>query len=215
LARPGYVLIIKRMSIKSNMRFHSPLDEILGNPIRVKLLRVLTRRSGVGFTGRELARICGASPSQTNASLKEFEASGLLTREISGRSHVWRLSQEHILSQPLARLFIEEAGSLTELKSELEKLIRQLPIEQATLFGSLARGDERPTSDVDLLVTVRNRIDKEAVEEALNAASFSFLVKFGNPLSPLVLESSRRGDSLNPELLRHVREEGVQLETGK
>jgi predicted nucleotidyltransferase len=197
------------------MRFHSPLDDLLGTPIRVKLLRIMSRRSGTGFTGRELARLCRASPSQTNAGLAVLEASGLVQREIAGRSHVWRLSEKHVLVKTILRLFRDETDAYSELKSEIENRIRRLPVLSATLYGSVARGDERPTSDVDLLVRVRNRTDRERVEDELSAGSFSFIVKFGNALSPLVVEPSEERHPTNPELLRHVREEGVELSTGK
>ncbi|MCI4372174.1 MAG: nucleotidyltransferase domain-containing protein [Thermoplasmata archaeon] len=210
-----YVHIIKHMSDILDMRFHNPLDDLLGNPIRLKLLRALVRQAGRGFTGRELARLCDASPSQVCSSLVSLEASGVVFREIAGRSHVWRLSEKHLLSETLTRLFRDETHSLNELKSDLEGVIQRLPVQGATIFGSVARGDERTTSDVDLLVRVKTRAEREQVEDALSAASFAFVVKFGNPLSAVVMDSAQQRNPPNPELLKNSSRDGLELETAE
>lgn len=206
--------IFVRMFSKSNMRFHHPLDDVLGNRIRLRLLRILVRTGAQGLTGRELARMCSASSSQTISSLQELEDSGLIVREIAGRAHVWRLAEAHALVPVLASLFQAEAESLATLKANIEDVIRKLPVRQAFLFGSVARGDERATSDVDLMVVVQSRADKERVEEALSAASIDFARRFGNPLSSLVMDEKQLRTPPNPSLISDIRQDGVELEVG-
>jgi predicted nucleotidyltransferase len=194
------------------MRFHHQLDDILGNAIRLRVLRILARTGSGGLTGRELARMCGASASQTNSSLHALEDSGLAVRDIAGRAHVWRLAEGHVLAPVLTTLFSAEAESLATLKTDLQTAIRALPVKRATLFGSVARGDERATSDLDLLVVVRSAVDKERVEDALSGASLDFAVKFGNPLSALVIEERQLRAPANPALLTNIHKEGIELE---
>lgn len=213
--RDHVVHIFAYMFDKSNMRFHNPLDDILGNRIRVSLLRVLARAGSRGFTGRDLARMCGSSPSQATASLQVLEESGLIVRDIAGRSHVWRLAERHALAPVLKTLFRIEATSMSALQSDIESVIRKLPVQRAILFGSVARGDEHPTSDVDILLTVRSTADKEQVEETLSAASLHFAIRFGNPLSTLVMEERHFDSPPNPSLLANIRRDGVELETGE
>jgi len=195
----------------SNMRFQDELDDLLGNPIRIRVLRVLTRFPDKGFTGRELARICDASPSQTNAALGSLRDSGVVFREVTGRSHVWQLAREHVLRDVLVSVFRAEADLSKILKIEIEGLLRTLPIQRAFLFGSVARGEGRPTSDVDLFVEVKSGTEKEAVENALSAASARFALRFGNPLSALVLDHAQMRHPANPGLINQVLKEGVQL----
>jgi len=195
------------------MRFREGMDDLLGNPIRLRLLRVLTRSPKQGFTGRELARMCGASPSQTVGALETLEASGVIFREIAGRSHVWYLSEQHILRPVLVELFRGEESLLKALNSELQRALSKLPVQRAFLFGSIASGEERPKSDVDLFVEVRSRADKELVENALSAASARFALKFGNPLSAVVLDESQVRNSANPGFIEQVLSEGLELRT--
>jgi predicted nucleotidyltransferase len=197
------------------MRFHDPLDDVLGSRIQVRVLRVLVRTESRGLTGRDLARMCASSVSQTATALRKLEETGLVTRDIAGRSYVWRLAERHTLVSVLKSLFRDEAGSMGALKSEIRNLIRGLPVRRAVLFGSVARGDEGPTSDVDLMLTVRSRADKQRVEETVSAASIRFAIRFGNPLSALVLEESHIRCPSNPTLLSNIRREGMELESGE
>jgi len=145
--------------------------------------------------------------------LETLEASGVIFREIAGRSHVWYLSEQHILRPVLVELFRGEESLLKALNSELQRALSKLPVQRAFLFGSIASGEERPKSDVDLFVEVRSRADKELVENALSAASARFALKFGNPLSAVVLDESQVRNSANPGFIEQVLSEGLELRT--
>ncbi|QQG40706.1 MAG: nucleotidyltransferase family protein [Candidatus Levyibacteriota bacterium] len=42
--------------------------------------------------------------------------------------------------------------NITDLKNKLSPIFRNYGIKQAAVFGSVSRGEDRPNSDVDLLV---------------------------------------------------------------
>ncbi len=42
--------------------------------------------------------------------------------------------------------------SITELKEKISPILRAYGIKKASVFGSVSRGDNRPESDVDLLL---------------------------------------------------------------
>jgi predicted nucleotidyltransferase len=193
------------------MRFHSPLTGMLGNPIRLNLLRVFTQFPSRGRSGRELARLIGASHSQTNAALGSLMAEGLIHPEVVGRSHIWRFSSDHILAEPLSRLFEAERRFPDRLIQELRRVLENLPVENATLFGSVARGDEGPDSDIDLFVEVADNAAKERVADALNAASVRFALCYGSALSSLVLTRTQLARRSNASLARNIEREGVPL----
>jgi predicted nucleotidyltransferase len=179
--------------------------------MRVDLLRVMSRAGVEPLTGRELARRVSASPSQVNEHLSSLEAQGLVRSRTLGRSHAWSLSPEHALADVLRQLFDGEPGLLDQLRSQLEATLRPLPIERAILFGSIARGDERPDSDVDLFVETRGQAEKERVADALSRASLEFALRFGNPLSNLILTRAEVGQGANPGLLETIEREGIRL----
>ncbi|MCI4329760.1 MAG: nucleotidyltransferase domain-containing protein [Thermoplasmata archaeon] len=193
------------------MRFHCPLTELLGSPIRVDLLRVLARARGEPLSGREIARRISASPSQVNAHLRSLAAQGVVRSQTLGRVHAWSLSTEHALAESLRQLFEVEPAMLHQLRTKLEATLRPLPIERAILFGSIARGEEGPESDIDLFIETRGKAEKEQVADALGRASQEFALRFGNPLSNLILTRAEVGRGSNPELLGSIEREGLRL----
>jgi predicted nucleotidyltransferase len=193
------------------MRFHHSLQQILGNSVRLRVLRVLFGFTGGGLTGRELARRAAASVSQTITALEQLETAGVVHREVAGRAHLWLLSKEHVLFGALARLFADEASTLGLLKRDLGAAVGKLPVERAWLFGSIARGDEHPSSDIDLLVEVKSRADRERVEESLSGLSAQFALRFGNPLSTTVAETARFRSRSPSDFLVRAQLEGLPL----
>lgn len=118
---------------------------------------------------------------------------------------------DHALAEPLHRLFEVEPSLMEQLRERLEAALRPLPVERAVLFGSIARGDERPESDIDLFVETRGNAEKERVAQALSEASLEFAQRFGNPLSNLILTRAEIGRGWNPALLASIEREGIPL----
>ena len=195
-----------------NMRFRHPFTEVLGSPIRVNLLRELARANGLPLSGRELARRVSASPSQVNQHLQGLRSQGLVTSRTLGRVHSWSLAAEHALAGTLRKLFDEEPAPFAQMRERLEATIRPLPVERAILFGSIARGDERPESDIDVFVETRGEAEKEVVADALSRASLDFAIRFGNPLSSLILTRAEVRSRRNPQLLASIDRDGLLLE---
>ncbi len=187
------------------------MTEVLGSPVRVDLLRILARAHGGGLSGRELARQISASPSQVNLHLRALRSHGLVRAATVGRVHSWSISVDHALVEPLQRLFDAEPALLQQLRERLEATLRPLPIERAVLFGSIARGEERPGSDIDLFIETRGNAEKERVAEALSGASLEFAQRFGNPLSNLILTRAEVTHGWNPTLLASIEREGIPL----
>ena len=126
-------------------------------------------------------------------------------------SHVWRVAEEHVLAPHLRGLFSVEAGSLAGLRRDLAELLGQLPVQRAVLFGSIARGEERTTSDIDLFVQVGTRFDKDAVEDALSAASARFALKFGIRFLRSERARSQVRRAAKPPLVDRILREGIEV----
>jgi len=74
-----------------------------------------------------------------------------------------------------------------------EKMARSLvtklsfPLESVVLFGSIAQKKEKPTSDIDILVILSNRVDPEKAESEIISQGIKFVEEFGNQLSPVIM----------------------------
>jgi len=171
------------------MRFHAPLDDILSSRIKVRVLRLFARTRG-SYSGREVARLIGFSHNPTIQALKELEAQGLLKRRSIGASHEYTLNEDHLLvSGVLLDAFEKERDALLEIASIFEEQIGR-GFEEAVIFGSVARGEERLDSDVDILIIIKDKADKEALEDRVSEATNLAMAASGNPVSPILVTRS-------------------------
>jgi predicted nucleotidyltransferase len=160
------------------------LEEIFGTGERIKILRVLTRYPKE-YTSRELSGYCGVSVRGTIDILTLFERYGFIKSRRVGKSILWKLNENHHLTKLLIMpTFKAEKYSIENLKREISMVVKKFPVENAVIYGSVARGDERPDSDIDLLLVVKKR--GKFVDELQNKLRGKILEFFGNTLSILV-----------------------------
>ncbi len=189
------------------MRFTAPLDELIHGRVAVRVLRMLCLFPTKEFTGRELAREADVPPSNVGNELRRLREHGLVQRRTAGRAHLWKLVPGHALVPELRGLFDAELRLREQLRAEIVAGLRGVPgIERAILFGSVTRGDERPTSDVDLLIITRDERSKSALAEHLGDLRQSVQRRFGNRLQiiPYTLKEwrSRKGPGLVDAITR-------------
>ena len=181
------------------MRVRNYVDDILGSTARVKVLRTLSLYPWKDVTGRELASMTGSAAYEPiRRAVKQLETAGIVTVRAHGNAYVIRLNEKCEAYGPLMELFRGEGESW---KHFLKGLRRLVPTEatRCLLFGSVARGDEKAGSDVDLLLVVSDVAAKRRLHDGLA----SFYDAYCLPLSwHLVTEAELRRDM---PLLRNVR----------
>ena len=104
----------------------------------------------------------------------------------------------------------EEAQAVEEFK---EKLLAALPdqVRDIILFGSKARSDGHPESDIDLLVVLENPTKEQT--DTLYDITFDILLDRGVDLSAITFswEEAMRKRELGTPLMRNVAEEGIVI----
>jgi len=194
-----YVSICGRMSIiidiklktshNESMRLHDPLDDILGSKTKVRILRLLFRTDGL-FSGREVSRLIGFSPTHTISNLRELEALGLVLKQHAGNTDLYQLDNRNAaVDGVLAPIFIWENNLLDELaQTFVDRLGRDLVALR--LFGSVARGDEVLDSDVDLLVVLTDGSDPNKMEDLIAEVDMDAGRRLGSPVSTIHVTES-------------------------
>jgi predicted nucleotidyltransferase len=137
------------------------LHEFLGSEARARLLaHFVVHPDGCDHV-RALERHTGLGKRSLQVELARLEAMGLVRRERDGRRVVYR-RDENRQWRAVESLVAEYAPGLV-----LRDALRDVPgIDAAFIFGSVARGDARPDSDIDLLV-LGDRIDDGELGAAL------------------------------------------------
>jgi predicted nucleotidyltransferase len=98
----------------------------------------------------ELARQLGVTPSSLQRELEALVRSGILLRRQDGRRIYYKANLESPVFPEMKGLIEKTVGIVSALKAELERFDDR--IEFALLYGSVARGEEKSRSDVDLMI---------------------------------------------------------------
>lgn len=133
-----------------------------GSEARRQILATFFARPGVVRHVRELARQLGWSPTVVGEELDRLERTGILTSERIGRARRYRVDERSPIAEEIRSLVQKTIG----VEARIRKALTGLPgVEQAFLYGSYARGEDRPTSDLDLFVI--GNVDQELLSDRL------------------------------------------------
>jgi len=118
--------------------------------VRGALLQTLARLEQP-VTRRQLASTAGVAPGHASAVVEELIRAGLVSETRAGRSSMVALNRSHLAAAAVVSL----AGLRGELIRRLRERFSGWPdLAGAWLFGSVARGDAGPGSDIDVLIVV-------------------------------------------------------------
>lgn len=192
------------------------LDNILGTTTKVRLLRALLPLQAP-VSGREAERLAAVPHYSATLALRDLVALGVLRRTTTPGTHLYEINREHDLVPALTALFEGESARLALLRETVESALSAANLEgtvsSVILFGSAARGDARPDSDLDLLVLANDRLRSEAADEFLAAVSDRLHARLGVRASVLALsisEAQKRLEDGDP-LMKNVLHDGRAL----
>ena len=192
------------------MRFHQPLNEILGSAAKVRVLRFFCQKGGE-WNGRQAAAQLAMNPVTAHRALRELYGETLLDFRPVGTHFLYSLRDGHYLVRDLLKPLFKEEDRARERVGELirEILKGDLKREVVTvaLYGSAAKGQERPTSDLDLLVLVKSDRARRRIEAGLDRFSRMASAEFGNVPAAYVntVREARRKDFRGMPLFKAIR----------
>lgn len=193
------------------MKFHDILEELLSSREKIKLYRLFLRFPEKAFSGRETARMASISAPGAWRILKLFESYGIITRIRTGKTDAWKLQPKHILAHALRDALLIEKTLFPRIKRLILDNCPDVTIRQITLFGSIAKGLERPDSDIDVLIIVPTEKDKQKTINAMTDAGLKPYSLFGNRLAPIILTVDEYRKKKDKEFYKKIQKEGIAL----
>ena len=157
------------------MKYNNYIDKIFGSKTKIDLLRTMYRFQDKKWTIRELADFNDKDHSAINYAIKDLQDMNLIDLEHHGKSNLITLNEKSILNK-LLEIFDFEKNTLNELITDVKKILNKKVIS-CILFGSIARKEERPNSDIDLLIITKN---KSLIQDLIYEKQKYFTEKYGN-----------------------------------
>lgn len=125
------------------------LSLILSSKVRAEIFRLLFGVNSAELHMRELEREAGCTIGPIQSELKKLLGMQLVSARRSGNRLYYRANVKHPLYPDIRSIVLKTSGLGDYLKERFS--IRE-DITAAFVFGSVASGEERSTSDIDLMI---------------------------------------------------------------
>lgn len=126
------------------------ITAVLFGKVRKAILGLLFANPQKSYFLREIIRAVGAGTGAVQRELANLAQAGILNRNTSGRQVYFQANSSCPVFPELSALFLKTVGAPGLIKTALDPLVGLISF--AFIYGSMARNEHGPDSDVDLLV---------------------------------------------------------------
>ncbi len=194
------------------MRFYLPLGDLFKSETKLKIIKFLLDHEAA-MSEREIASILKISHMSVNRTLRDLNGLNLVSYMTIGKAHLWKVNRQSYTYAMLRKLMDQVRSIKDPLQTLKQMILKRLslkPVQRIVLFGSVVQGTEKPDSDIDLCIVIKNNEGKQEVETALDKLSIECLEKFGNRFSPYLLTDQELRQKKGLEVIAAVNK-GIQL----
>ena len=157
---------------------YQDLASVLFGKTKKAILALLFIHAEEAFYLRQIVRNLGLGQGAAQRELSNLSEAGLIVREVKGNQVHYQANRKSPIFEELKSLMVKTAGVAEVLKGALSELREKISL--AFIYGSMATGTHRNTSDVDLMI-IGQITFKEAV-----AALRPVQEKLGREVNPSV-----------------------------
>lgn len=154
----------------------------------------------------DLASHLGKTPSSLQRELISLSLSGILEKRTDGKRVYYRASSDCPILNELQNIFIKTTGVADVVKNSLKSFFTD--IDFMFIFGSIARGEELSSSDVDLLIV--GAISLSQIAPKLRRIESS-LMREVNPVVLTLAEFEKRVKEKNHFVMNVINSEKIFL----
>ncbi len=191
------------------MTFNNIINNFLGDRINLLVLQVLYHQKN-GVSGRMMSRLANASVFKVHHVLKFLVRQGVVKEEIFGKTHRYQVNRNHILVKELLNPIVHfEQNIFQDLGMKIAHAYDPHPLS-VVLYGSVARGEEKPDSDIDIALithTATTYVKKDGFIADL-------ITLYGNTISIRVIpfdEFRKKRQKKHDPLIRAIIKEGKSI----
>jgi predicted nucleotidyltransferase len=173
------------------------------------------------MSGRQVARQAGINHQTCAVALGRLEELGVVRRQGSGQSQLFQLSRDNLLVRDLLIPLLRKER---EIFPRVVRRVGELAAGRcvrALVFGSVARGEERRESDLDLLLIADGARRQVSTRQTANELRAVMAKEWGLRVNAIVLTQRavevrrQRGDPLIANILREGIEIAIDRRKGK
>jgi predicted nucleotidyltransferase len=198
------------------LRLTDALDDVFASRGHLRVLRALDALpQGLAVSARDLARRADLVHNRASEVLTGLNELGLTRVQRAGRADLYQLNHQHVLYLGIHALFAEESKVQSDLQQFLRGRLSKLGrLREAFIFGSVARGESRASSDIDLALVLPSSGPTASEQAQIDEIARDVRARFGSELAVHVSThrlASRVEGRTGRALWRRIAAEGIQL----
>ena len=159
---------------------HAGVVAALFTPVQARVLGLLFGQPERRYQSAELIRLAQGGTGAVHRQLARLADAGLVTVTRSGNQKHYQARRDSPVFHELHGLVVKTVGLVEPVRQALWDLRRE--IRAAFIYGSVAKGTDRATSDIDLMV-ISDALDYTALYAALAQAEAAL----GRRINPTVV----------------------------
>lgn len=187
------------------------IGEVLFTKTQQRVLGLLYGKPDQSFYTNEIVRLVDMGRGTVRRELEKLVSAGLLVVTREGNQHHYRANPDNPVYQELVAIVRKTFGIADVIRAGLAPVYEQ--IDLAFIYGSVARGEDTASSDIDLLV----------VSDALAYADLMTVLadvekSLGRPINPSIYTAEQIKDKLeanNAFLTRLMDQPRIWLKGGE
>jgi predicted nucleotidyltransferase len=172
-------MIVPVMGTPGRRRTSSLADALL-TPVQQRVLGLLFGQPDRSFQSAEVIRLARSGTGAVHRQLQRLADAGLVTVTRSGNQKHYQARRDTPVFEELRGLIVKTVGIVEPLRRALSPLEGE--VLAAFVFGSVAKGQDIASSDIDLFV-ISDSLDYQRVFEVVQAAE----EVLARPIRPTVL----------------------------
>ena len=146
---------------------HSVIGDALFTKTQQQVLGLLYGNPDRSYYLNEVVRLAGMGKGTVRRELEKLTSSGLLMVSRQGNQNHYQANKSCPIFAELKIIIQKTFGVVGVLQTALDNLLPEL--EQAFIYGSIAKGSEHNQSDIDLMLVGENLRYGEVMELLANA----------------------------------------------
>lgn len=174
------------------------LSEALFSGVRQRVLRLLFGQAEHDFHGNEIMKLTGSGKGALQRELRRLTESGLVLVTRVGNQKRYRANSGSPIFEELRAIVRKTFGLADELRNALRALAGRILV--AFVYGSVAKGTDSASSDIDLMV-ISDALSYQDLLAALAETEVRLKRKV-NPMLYSTAELERRRSESNDFVLR-------------
>jgi predicted nucleotidyltransferase len=170
--------------------------------VQLRMLGLLFGQPERSYHASELIRLVGSGSGAVQRETKKLVDAGLVTVTASGNRKLYQANRRSPIFEELHGLIVKTVGLVEPLRKALKR--HSASIDAAFIYGSVARGKDTASSDIDLLIVGRD-LGYSDIYASLQKAE-NILMRPVNPNLMTPAEWQKRVANKNPFVSRILKQ---------